>query len=531
MAPTLSAKTKILTLESLLDRRAAARAEGLTVAHCHGCFDIVHPGHVRHLEFAASQADLLLVTLTGDEFIEKGPGRPLIPDALRAENLAALDCVDWVHVDDHATAERLLSAVQPDAYIKGREYESNRDPRFLAERAAVERAGGRVVFSSGDVVFSSTALIEVMANELDPFGRRLEQLEETHDLRPSALERIVDRFRSKRVVVVGEAVIDTYIHCEPPAVASEGPIMTLRPHGRQSFDGGAAIVARHLAALGAEVDFVTTLPTNDPASEGLMDRLESQGVRTHWVPTAQAIAEKHRYLVGRQKVLKVDHTSSLAIDERGRAAFLDLVADAAGDRRPADAVILCDYGLGLLTPATLDRLIARVRPRTPLLTGDVSGRRSNLLSLKSMDLVCPSETELRDAIGDYAEGLNAVAWKWLSATNSRRGLVTLGEDGVVAFSTLPDARADAGWRTRLQSDHVPCLGPPAIDSLGCGDALLATATLALASDAELVQAAYLGSLSASLEARIVGNHPISDAAIREEWKRLAGRRLLMAPAV
>ena len=142
-----------------MEVRREARAAGRVLVHCHGCFDIVHPGHIQHLQYARSLGDELLVTVSADSQVHKGVDRPLIPDDLRAMSLAALECVDWVYVNPHPTAVELLEEIQPDIYIKGKEYERNQDPRFLAERDAVIRHGGRVVFSSGEVVYSSTALI------------------------------------------------------------------------------------------------------------------------------------------------------------------------------------------------------------------------------------------------------------------------------------------------------------------------------------------------------------------------------------
>src|SRR5580658_6782680 len=159
----MNAGKKVCNLDRLLSVREAARAAGKTVVHCHGCFDIVHPGHILHLQYARSLGDMLVVTVSADSQVNKGVERPLIPDDLRAASLAALECVDCVHVNSDATAEKLLEKLRPDVYVKGKEYEHNVDPRFAAERAAVENAGGRVVFSSGDVVYSSTALIDGMA--------------------------------------------------------------------------------------------------------------------------------------------------------------------------------------------------------------------------------------------------------------------------------------------------------------------------------------------------------------------------------
>jgi rfaE bifunctional protein nucleotidyltransferase chain/domain len=149
-----------------LDRLEAAvrrdRAAGRTVVMCHGCFDLLHAGHIRHLEFAASLGDRLIVTVTADAAVRKGPGRPFVPQRDRAAALAAVRGVAYVAIDPNPTAVENLQRLRPDVYVKGREYERSRHRGFLAERAVVEAYGGRVVFSPGDVVLSSSALIDAM---------------------------------------------------------------------------------------------------------------------------------------------------------------------------------------------------------------------------------------------------------------------------------------------------------------------------------------------------------------------------------
>ena len=163
---------KIVTVEQLKDLARGYHLDGARLIHCHGCFDVVHPGHVRYLQSAGSHGDVLIVSLTGDDAIEKSDGtRPYIPQEYRAENLAALEFVDHVVVADGPTAEPVIEAMRPHLYIKGQEYEHSCDPRFLAERRLVERCGGRVMFSSGDVVFSSTTILDGMSNHPDWYGR------------------------------------------------------------------------------------------------------------------------------------------------------------------------------------------------------------------------------------------------------------------------------------------------------------------------------------------------------------------------
>jgi rfaE bifunctional protein nucleotidyltransferase chain/domain len=157
----------VLTIEQAAAAARIARESGEVVVMCHGCFDIIHPGHIRHLQFAAALGDRLLVTITGDDAVRKGQGRPLIGEQQRAANLAALSCVDLVAIDPNPTAVANLRLLRPDIYVKGHEYEGSRHPGFLAEKAVVEAYGGRVVLSPGDVVFSSTALIDALGREED----------------------------------------------------------------------------------------------------------------------------------------------------------------------------------------------------------------------------------------------------------------------------------------------------------------------------------------------------------------------------
>lgn len=517
-------QSKVKSRGELLALRRRAREEGRTVVQCHGCFDIVHPGHVRHLRHAASQGDILLVSITADAVMNKGTGRPLFPQELRAENLVALDCVDWVHINGEETAEQLLADVRPDVYIKGREYETNEDPRFHAERSAVERHGGRVVFSSGDIVFSSTALVNALENTADPAHARFRTLVEMHGLTPERMEGLLGAFAGMRVCVVGETIVDTYVLCDRPDVAGESPVMSLRPLEYRSYDGGAAIIARHLAAMGAAPVLITALPETHEA-ELMRQRLGVEGVEVRSVVLDGPMLEKQRFLVGAQKVMKLDLVRPIAMDARRHDDLARLALDAASSCR---AAIVSDFGHGMLTPAMLQRLCIGLRARVEVLTGDVSGRRSALMHMRSMDLVCPTEVELRDAMHDYDDSLNAVVWRFMQQTGTRQAAVTIGSEGLIAFGRLPDADQRSGWDARVRGEHVPSTAPYAIDPLGCGDALLAGATLSLAAGGTLMDGAFIGSIAAGAEAGRVGNEVITARDLRRGVERLCGSRLTIS---
>ena len=146
-------------LERLAERY---RAEGLVLGLCHGCFDIVHCGHVHHLRQARSQVDRLFVSVTADEFVKKGPDRPVFADNARAEVLASIRYCDHVIVNGSATAEHIVSALRPDLFFKGADYRSSVDPRLSAEVSVVERSGGRVVLTDDTVMDSTSRIAKVI---------------------------------------------------------------------------------------------------------------------------------------------------------------------------------------------------------------------------------------------------------------------------------------------------------------------------------------------------------------------------------
>jgi rfaE bifunctional protein kinase chain/domain/rfaE bifunctional protein nucleotidyltransferase chain/domain len=495
---------KVCNLQRLLQLRSQARADARTVVQCHGCFDIVHPGHIQYLQFAKAQGDLLIVSVSADPQVNKGADRPLIPDDLRATSLAALECVDYVYVNPHPTAVELLNQLQPDVYVKGREYQNNNDPRFLAERDAVTAHGGRVVFSSGDVIYSSSALIGGM-NLVAFNDEKLRRYLIEYDLNGPDLLHTINQFRNQRIVVVGDYILDRYHFCEPASVAAESPMMSLRQIKSEDYDGGAGVVALHLAAQGASPTLVSAF-ADDDASQIAQSRLQRRGIQLAGIHPRKELPVKSRYLADTTKILKIDHGGSSPLDSKSEQALADRILRAADD---ASAVLFTDFGYGLITPGLLERIMPVLRKRVRILTADVSGLRSNLLCFKNVDLLCPTEREVRETLHDFSTGINNIVYSLLAQTGAKQALITLGKQGLLVFDQYRLRKADESWERKLRSEYLPALAGYAIDPLGCGDALLATATLTLAAGASVHAAAYLGSLAAAFEAQKIGNQPIT----------------------
>ncbi len=504
---------------------------GKVVVHCHGCFDIVHPGHIRYLQFAKQQGDFLIVSLTGDPHVGKGEGRPYVPEELRAENLAALEFVDFVYINPTGTAVELLGAVRPDIYIKGREYEHNVHPGFLKEKATVESYGGRVIFSSGDVVYSSSHIIDNYAQRLDLELEKLGLFCKRYDVRRRALLDIMDQIVDRPFVVVGDVVLDRYQYCDAADVASDGPMMSLVPLESRDYLGGAAMIARHLAGLGAEPTLITSLGTDD-ASDAAMDDLEAAGVHVLAIRNRKKIATKTRFVVDTQKLFSLDESPVIPTDSGNEKYVLEQVKKLArgtgggggaggGAGGIGTSLIMYDAGLGLLTDSlaasALD--IAGVNGDRAegygRICGGTAGSRGRLSRLRGADLLVATERAIRVAMRDHEQGISALAYRALNEMGSKALLTPLGKKGLLAFDQRETVAPGEVWEGKLRSEYIASPINGSIDRLGTDEALLAVAAGMVGGGANLQQAGYVALSAAILESQQLGHHPLDGHALRE----------------
>src|SRR5436309_752621 len=251
------------------------------VIMCHGVFDVVHPGHVRHLLYAKSKADLLVASITADHQITKGMHRPHVPQDLRAVNLAAFEAVDYVIVDKNAKPLDNIRLIEPDYFAKGFEYTAGGMPaRTMEEAEVVQAYGGEIIFTPGDIVYSSSSLIN-----LAPPAIKLEKLQivmERNGISFDKLRATLDAMAAHKVHVVGDTIVDSYTHCAMIGGQTKTPTMSVLFERKVDYVGGAAIVAKHLAAAGGRVTFSTVLG-DDSYRDFVIDDLKSVDIEVHAV--------------------------------------------------------------------------------------------------------------------------------------------------------------------------------------------------------------------------------------------------------
>ncbi len=494
---TTEADRKILSVSDLTEERARLRQEGKTVVQCHGCFDIVHPGHIRYLRFARSLGDVLIVTVSSDDMVMKGYERPYIPEDLRLDNLAELGCVDYVALSEDEWAGPVLEAIQPDIYVKGREYESKSDPRFAKEMKIVESYGGRVVLGSGDVIFSSTEIGRRKRNSLDMEQQKIQHFCRINEITSTRLKNTISRFSDLRVLVLGDAIIDHYLHCEGAKVASESPIVSVKPVSEEWFVGGAGLIARQAATLGAKATFLTC-SDEDEGLERIRSTLRLFDVDVHnlTVP-GRGTYTKSRFIVGGQKVFKVDRGNPAPIPIETAAELTAVLGDLLESH---DGLIVTDFGYGLFG-ATLSEAIPDLvtKARKPYFADVSTNGQANILKFRGPQLATPTEDELRFAMADAESGISNLASRYYAASGASGLIVTMGPRGSLGFEP-PTKKGQ-----RLRTHYLPALEINEVDAVGAGDVFLTGASLSQLAGEPSPIGMYIGSSLASISASVLGN--------------------------
>jgi rfaE bifunctional protein nucleotidyltransferase chain/domain len=260
----MAQESKIRQIDELALLTAEFRRTHKSVVHCHGVFDLLHVGHLRYFEEAKAMGDVLIVTLTTDKYVNKGSHRPAFPEQLRAEFLAALECVDFVAINPTSTAVEAIQALKPDIYVKGPDYKNpaaDLSGGIVAEENAVRSAGGRLAFTSG-VTFSSTALINrhigILPQEVHSY------LSDFATRYPA--DRIIEHFeraRKLKVLLIGEPIIDEYLYCDAIGKSSKEPTMVVKRLSSEQFAGGILAAANHVAGFCDEVAVIGQLGTEN----------------------------------------------------------------------------------------------------------------------------------------------------------------------------------------------------------------------------------------------------------------------------
>lgn len=464
-----------------------------------GNFNVVHPGHLRLLNFAAECGDFLIVGVTNDSY----PG-VLVPKQLRLEGIQAIGVVNYSFILE-VSPQDLIAQLMPDIVVKGKEHEQHINP----ERPVIESYGGKLLFSSGEVRFSSMDLLQRELRESNLSAiRKPSDFPERHGFDYAKLATYVRRFAELKVVVLGDLIIDEYITCDPLGMSQEDPTIVVTPIKQDLFVGGAGIVAAHARGLGAKVEFFG-IAGNDHAAVFAREMLESYGVDARLIADeSRPTTLKQRYRARGKTLLRVSH---LRQHDISKELINDVLERLLPVIRDADLLVFSDFNYGSLPKPLVDEVNNQCNRHGVMMVADSqsSSQIGDISRFKGMRLITPTEHEARMAVRDSNSGLTILADTVLRKAEAGNVIVTMGAEGLLIHSPNNPSCG-------LTTDQLPAFNSAPKDVSGAGDSLLTCASMALAVGASIWESAYLGSVAAACQVGRVGNTPLSAAEIIQE---------------
>ena len=490
---------KIMQLKELAKIAESSRNLDKKIVLCHGCFDLLHIGHIRYLRDAKSMGDILLVTVTPDKYVDKGPNRPAFKENLRVEAIASLGCVDYVAINESITAEETIRLLKPDLYVKGSDFKDvDSDPtgKLALEQKIVKEIGGKFALTN-DVVFSSTNLINRF---MDTYPEDLQQYLNIFRTRYSIDEilDLLEEMKSVSVLIIGDTIIDEYSYCRVIGTSSKDPVLTLQYEAKDMFAGGVLAVANHVANYSESVRLFSLLGDVDSHEEYIRTNL-NQAVEPYFIYKQNASTIiKRRFLEGytTNKLFEVYTMDDSPMEESKEAEIISMVEQ---EIKNYDVVIAADFGHGAITKRMRDLLVEHA-PFLAVNTQANAGNRGfhTIGHYSSADYISLTEIELRletrnvhgDVISMVQEIADRMKSKNVAVTQGKKGcLIKDGNNSIV---------------------QIPAFVSKVVDRVGCGDAFFAITSLAAYLDAKPELIGFIGNVVGGLTAEILGNQKSID---------------------
>jgi rfaE bifunctional protein kinase chain/domain len=402
-----------------------------------------------------------------------------------------------VVIDRNPTPLENIVLLQPDFFAKGYEYTAaGLPPKTQEEVDALKAYGGEMLFTPGDIVYSSTRLIDLAPPSIK--SEKLLTFMDSEGLTFDTLRAALAKLGKYRVHVVGDTIVDSYTQTAMVGGQTKTPTMSVLYERRDDYIGGAAVVAEHLRAAGAEVVFSTVLG-DDSLKDFVLEGLKKRGVDCRAIiDRTRPTTSKNAIVAGGYRLLKIDTLDNRSISDENVAKLAAAVREV-----PTDAVVFSDFRHGVFNRRTIPRLEEAIPAgRFKVADSQVASRWGNITEFKGFDLITPNEREARFALADQDSGIRPLASSLYDAAQCKTLILKLGERGVLTCRSNDHESLDSFIVVDSFADRV-------VDAVGAGDALLAYATLAKIATGSDAIATILGSMAAACECEMDGNVPVT----------------------
>lgn len=486
---------KIKRIDELARILARLRKDGKKIVHCHGVFDLLHPGHLKHFESAKRKGNVLVVTVTKDEYVNKGPGRPIFNEHLRAESIAALECVDFVSINDWPTAVETIKKLKPHFYAKGSDYTKKEEDitgKIYEEEEAVKSVGGVLHFTD-EITFSSTSLINAF---LAPYPEEAKSFFQQFKKRYTC-GRVIDSLKAvkdTKVLVIGDIIIDEYHYCVGIGKPPKDNIIATKFLNAEVFAGGVLAAANHLAGFCKDVTLLSYIGTKNDYKNFIATHLKSN-IKTNFFYCQDAPTVVKRRFVEPNFLNKLFEICYLE-DANHLPASLENKIYNYLDRhlKEFDMVLVTDFGHGMLTPRLVEILCKKAKFLCVNVQTNSANMGFNLITkFKRADYICIDEPEIRLACHDKFSDLEKLIIEVSKKLDCQKIIITRGHKGSLAYSKKDGFVG------------IPVFSKEIVDRVGAGDAFFSVTSPCIFKNTPVEIVGLIGNAVGAIKVLIVGN--------------------------
>jgi len=468
-----------------------------------GNFNVLHPGHLRLLRFAKECGNYLIVAVHSDKIAGDSAH---ISEKLRLEGVRSNNWVDEAVIIRHPV-EKIIKKIKPDIVVKGKEYENQNNP----EQEALKSYGGRLIFSSGEIAFSSYDLIqkEFQKSSLNSIYIPKNYLRR-HNINNKKLISLLKKISKLEVVVIGDLIIDKYISCQPLGMSQEDPSIVVTPVDTKLYIGGAGIVSLHAAGLGANVNFFS-VSGNDEYYKFAKKKLNLRKVNSKiFVDDSRPTTLKTRYRSSDKTLLRVSNLQQVSISKNLQKKIFNEVKKIINK---VDLIVFSDFNYGCLPQSLVDKIINLGKSKKIMLTADSqsSSQNGNICRYKNMNLITPTEKEARMATRNHEDGLIVLANQLREESSAKNSFIKLGPEGLLVHT-------ERKKNNLFHTDKIAALNLVPKDVIGAGDSMLISSAMVMAVGGNIWEAALLGSLASAIQVSRLGNTPLNINELLQEIK-------------
>ena len=494
---------KIISITDLQKKIADYKNKKNTVVLCHGTFDLLHLGHLRHFVEAKKFGDILIVTVTSDKYVIKGPNRPFFSINQRLEALSYISEIDFVASVDSLDAVNLIRYLKPNIYCKGPDYKDFKNDlsgKIYQEIKSLKSVKG-IFKTTKSETFSSSKLLNEHFKILETDQKSIIfNIKKKLKKNPSEL---INKLSDLKVLVIGEAIIDNYVYCDPIGKSGKDPILTFKKLNENFYLGGVLSIAKNISEFAKKVTIISSIGEKNEYKKLIKEDLKKNITCRFFNKKNSSTIVKTRYLdhTNYNKVFAIYNIDDNNFENKTNTKILSLIKN---ESKKHDIIIVSDYGHGFFSDSIVNYLnkINNFKALNTQINSSNLGYHG-LNRYKNVDLLIINEREIRFELRDRNSELKLLIKKLAFQKSVKCLVVTMGSNGAIMYLKKHNAFY-----------KCPAFAGKVIDKVGAGDAMLSLLSLAIKKDFDPNFSLLFGSLAAANNVESISNSvPCSKSVI------------------